>query len=66
MPRVGTGVQEIRIHCDNEYRVIYLARLAETVYVLHAFEKKTQKTPHVVLDVARRRLQLLLSQRRHA
>ena len=29
MPRVGVGVQEIRIHCDNEYRVIYLATLAE-------------------------------------
>jgi phage-related protein len=66
MPRVGTGVQEIRIHCATEYRVIYLAKLAEAVYVLHAFEKKTQKTPHVALDVARRRLQLLLSQRRHA
>ncbi|MBI5314756.1 MAG: type II toxin-antitoxin system RelE/ParE family toxin [Nitrospirae bacterium] len=65
MPRVGTGVQEIRIHCDNEYRVIYLAKLAEAVYVLHAFEKKTQKTPHAALGVARRRLQLLLSQRRH-
>jgi phage-related protein len=65
MPRVGTGVQELRIHCDNEYRVIYLAKLAEAVYVLHAFEKKTQKTPHAALGVARRRLQLLLSQRRH-
>jgi len=65
MPRVGVGVQEIRIHCDNEYRVIYLATLAEAVYVLHAFAKKTQKTPHAALDVARRRLQLLLSQRRH-
>jgi len=65
IPRVGTGVQEIRIHCDNEYRVIYLAKLAEAVYVLHAFEKKTQKAPQAALDVARRRLQLLLNQRRH-
>lgn len=65
MPNVGSGVQEIRIHCGNEYRVIYLARLAEAVYVLHAFEKKTRKTPHAALDVARRRLQLLLGQRRH-
>ena len=45
MPSVGGGVQEIRIHSDNEYRIIYLAKLAEAVYVLHAFEKKTRKTP---------------------
>jgi len=65
MPSVGSGVQEIRIHCDNEYRVIYLAKLAEAVYVLHVFEKKTRKTPQSAIDVARRRLQLLLSHRRN-
>jgi phage-related protein len=41
MLSVGPGVQEIRVHCGNEYRVIYLATMAEAVYVLHAFEKKT-------------------------
>jgi len=65
MPSVGSGVQELRIHCGNEYRVIYLAKSAEAVYVLHAFEKKTQKTPQAALDVARQRLQFLLRQRRH-
>jgi phage-related protein len=64
MPSVGGGVQEIRNHSDNEYRVIYLAKQAEVVYVHHAVEKKTRKTPQAVLDVARRRLQLLLSHRR--
>lgn len=64
MPGVGGGVQEIRIHCDNEYRVIYLAKLAEAVYVLHVFEKKMQNTPQAAIEVARRRLQLLLSHRR--
>lgn len=64
MPGVGSGVQEIRIHCGEEYRVIYLAKLAEAIYVLHAFEKKTRKSPQAALDIARRRLQLLLSQRR--
>lgn len=64
MPSVGGGVQEIRIHCDNEYRVIYLAKLAEAVYVLHVFEKKMQNTPQAAIEVARRRLQLLLSHRR--
>lgn len=66
MPSVGAGVREIRIHCGNECRILYLARLEEAVYVLHAFEKKTGKTPKMVIDVARRRLQLLLSQRREA
>lgn len=65
IPSVGSGVKEIRVHCDNKYRVIYLAKLAEAVYVLHAFEKKTQKTPQAAIDVVRRRLQLLLSERRH-
>ncbi len=64
MPSVGGGVQEIRIHSDNEYRIIYLARMEEAVYVLHAFEKKTRKTPQTAIEVARRRLQLLLNQRR--
>jgi phage-related protein len=64
MPSVGRGVQEIRIHCGNEYRIIYLSTLAEAVYVLHAFEKKTQKTPHAAIEAAQRRLQLLLSRRR--
>lgn len=64
MPSVGSGVQEIRIHYNNEYRVIYLAKLAEAIYVLHAFEKKTRKTPQAAFEVARRRLQLLLSHRR--
>ena len=64
MPSVGSGVREMRIHGDNEYRVIYLARLTEAVYVLHAFEKKTRKTPQMAIEVAHRRLQLLLSQRR--
>ncbi|MEP7152483.1 MAG: type II toxin-antitoxin system RelE/ParE family toxin [Nitrospira sp.] len=66
MPSVGSGVQEIRIRCGNEYRVIYLAKLAHAVYVLHAFEKKTRKTPQAALDVARRRLQLLRIERKRA
>jgi phage-related protein len=43
MPGIGKGVEEIRIWVESgTYRVIYLARLAEAVYVLHAFQKKTQ------------------------
>ena len=36
MPSVGLGVQEIRIHTGSEHRVLYVARFAEAIYVLHA------------------------------
>jgi phage-related protein len=46
MPAVGQGVEEIRIFDDTgAYRIIYFARLAQAVFVLHAFQKKTQATP---------------------
>jgi phage-related protein/predicted XRE-type DNA-binding protein len=45
MPTIGKGVEEIRIRDDSGiYRVIYTARFADAVFVLHAFEKKTQRT----------------------
>lgn len=56
MPAIGKGVEEIRITEDSgTYRVIYLARRAEAVYVLHAFQKKTQATPRRAIEVARKR-----------
>jgi phage-related protein len=45
MPTIGQGAMEIRIHQPHEHRVIYVAKFPEAVYVLHAFDKKTQKTP---------------------
>lgn len=46
MPSVGLGVNEIRVREDSgAFRVIYVARFAEAIYVLHAFQKKAQKTP---------------------
>jgi phage-related protein len=44
MQTVGPGVREIRIHIGGAHRVFYVATRAEAIYVLHAFEKKTQKT----------------------
>lgn len=41
MRTVGKGVEEIRLHVDGAYRVFYIARFEEAVYVLHAFRKKT-------------------------
>ena len=65
MPSVGIGVREIRIRTGTEHRVIYVARFAEAVYVLHAFEKRAQRTPKDDLDLARQRLRSLLNQRIH-
>src|SRR4051812_28325952 len=61
---IGRGVREIRIHSDGEHRVFYLASFAEAIYILHAFEKRTQKTPHRELELARARFRVLLSIRR--
>jgi phage-related protein len=63
MPSVGPGVQEIRIHTGAEHRVLYVAKFAEAVHVLHAFEKRTRRTPKEDLDLARQRLRLLIHRR---
>jgi phage-related protein len=64
MPSVGPGVAEIRIHTAVEHRVVYVAKFVEAVYVLHAFEKKSDKTSKRDVDLARQRLHQLLLQRR--
>ncbi len=61
---VGPGVQEIRIHTGLEHRVFYVAKFAEGVYVLHAFEKRTGKTPKRELELARNRFRALVMKRR--
>jgi phage-related protein len=43
MPTIGSGVKEIRIHVLGEWRVIYVAKLLDAVYVLHSFQKKGGK-----------------------
>ena len=64
MPVVGAGIVEIRIHDDAEYRVFYVARYAEAVYVLHAFSKKSWKTAQRDIDLGRKRLKELQAWRR--
>jgi len=64
MPSVGAGVNEIRVRVGRTFRLLYVAQYAEAVYVLHAFEKKSQKTSLPDLDLARKRLRMI--QRRHA
>lgn len=56
MPSIEKGVEEIRVRDDSGiYRVIYTARLADTVYVLHAFQKKTQTTAKRDIALASKR-----------
>ena len=56
MPSIGVGVKEIRIHSSNEYRIIYLAKYAGSIYVLHSFVKKTQQTSKKDIDLVKERL----------
>jgi len=61
MPSIGKGVEEIRVwEASGTYRVVYTARLADTVYVLHAFQKKTRATSSRDIEVARERFQQLM------
>ena len=56
MPVIGRGVEEIRVSDESgAYRVVYVSRRADAVYVLHAFHKKTQATPKKDIDIAKRR-----------
>jgi phage-related protein len=63
MPTVGAGVHEIRVHTGVEHRILYIAKFAEAVYVLHASEKRARKTHRHDLEVARQRLRLLMIER---
>jgi predicted XRE-type DNA-binding protein len=55
MQSVGQGAKEIRIHVLGEWRIIYVAKIRDAIYVLHAFQKKTRKTSQRDLDLARKR-----------
>ena len=63
MSDIGPGVRELRVHLERAYRVVYIATFAEAVYVLHAFEKQSRKTPKLDLQVARTRLSALIQKR---
>lgn len=64
MPTVGLGVNEIRVRVEKAYRVIYVAKFAEGIYVIHAFEKKARKTPKSDIELARRRFRDLVQERK--
>ena len=60
---VGQGVREIRIRdTAGVFRVLYVAKFADAIYVLHCFQKKTQKTRKADLDLASQRYRELLKE----
>lgn len=65
MPTIGKGVEELRVRDDSGvYRVVYTARLAAAVYVLHAFQKKTQATSKNDIEIANARYSELMKGRK--
>jgi phage-related protein len=64
MSTVGPGVQEIRIRdTSGAFRILYVAKFAEAIYVLHCFQKKTQKTSPADVQLATQRYRELIQER---
>ncbi|GAW87914.1 conserved hypothetical protein [Bathymodiolus platifrons methanotrophic gill symbiont] len=63
MSSIGVGVKEIRVKDEQGiFRVVYVVKYLERVIVLHAFQKKTEKTAKKDLDLAKQRLKLVLEE----
>jgi phage-related protein len=63
MNTVGQGVKEIRVRdAVGIFRVVYVAKFADAVYVLHCFQKKTEKTSKSDLDLASTRYRDLVKE----
>lgn len=63
IPSIGAGAIELRIWDEaGTFRVVYVAKLQDVIYVLHCFQKKTQQTAKRDIDLARKRLKDLLKE----
>lgn len=63
MNAVGQGVKEIRIRDEaGAFRVLYVAKFADAIYVLHCFQKKTGKTSNADVELAAKRYRELLKE----
>ena len=64
LPAVGPGAIELRVRdAKGAFRVVYVARFPDALYVLHAFQKKSRKTSRLDVDLARARYGELLRSR---
>jgi phage-related protein len=60
MTSIGSGVREIRVRDESgAFRVIYVASFADSVYVLHAFQKKSRRTSPTDVALAEARFRAL-------
>ena len=59
MPSIGSGVMEVRVRLGGAFRMIFVAKFTEGVYVLHVFQKRTRRTSTLDVTVARARLALV-------
>ena len=60
MTSIGKGISEIRLRGRRgAYRVFYLIRKKDAIYIIHAFQKKTQKTPKKNIDLIKKRIRRL-------
>ena len=65
MPSVGKGIEEVRIWDEaGAFRVVYIARYPEAVYVLHAFQKKTRTTAKRDIELVKSRFAELMGGRK--
>lgn len=63
MSTIGQGVREIRIRDEyGAFRILYVAKFSDTVYVLHCFQKKTSKTSKTDIDLAEKRYRDLVKE----
>lgn len=66
MPTIGQGVKEIRIRdMTGIFRVVYVAKFSNAIYVLHCFQKKTQRTSKADLELAEKRYRDLVKELKH-
>ncbi|HEV2521004.1 MAG TPA: type II toxin-antitoxin system RelE/ParE family toxin [Candidatus Acidoferrales bacterium] len=57
LPSIGTGVFELRDQDERSwYRIVYLSRINDVIYVLHCFEKKSREMPRRDFEKAKQRL----------
>ena len=64
IPLVGSGVIEIRVHAEGKYRIFYVAKFEDAVYVLHVFAKKTRKASALDVELGKKRYRELLERRK--
>ncbi len=61
--RIGSGVKEIRIRCNNNaFRIMHVAKFSDKIYILHAFQKKSRKTNEHDVEIAKVRYNAVINE----